>query len=128
MPEIEDSLDICLLTTASELILTCTISNIYPDINLFFRRNSLEAPGQKCTPWENADGTKNKTVIVNAAPSHGHFPYECVASYSDIPEYDYDGEWLTFAYVSLPSQDVVGVTKMNEDDTHPDSGKSSYDQ
>ncbi|XP_063959684.1 uncharacterized protein LOC129266304 [Lytechinus pictus] len=70
----------CSLSTFDTVTITCTASNYFPDIDLFFIHESIttNATYSHIIEETNVDGTKNKSVSIVAKPSEN--PYVCVAS------------------------------------------------
>ncbi|XP_063959103.1 uncharacterized protein LOC135154842 [Lytechinus pictus] len=68
-------------TNATIVTITCSAFGFYPDINLFFLHGFSKVTNFKSIEWENKDGSKNKTILIEATVSDR--PYVCIAS--DIP-------------------------------------------
>nr|XP_054760860.1 CD276 antigen-like [Lytechinus pictus] len=70
----------CRLPASDSVTITCTASKYFPDIDLFFLRESIttNATYSQIGEETNVDGTKNKSVSIVARPSEN--PYVCVAS------------------------------------------------
>nr|XP_054760563.1 uncharacterized protein LOC129266790 [Lytechinus pictus] len=70
----------CSLPAFDSVTITCTASNYFPDIDLFFIHESIttNATYSHTGIETNVDGTKNRSVSIVAKPSET--PYVCVAS------------------------------------------------
>ena len=71
----------CDISTLSSVNLTCSASSFYPDLDLFFLQGTDKIATTETTEWTNDDGTRSKSVTINATPKET--PYVCVAS--DVP-------------------------------------------
>eukprot|EP00057_Strongylocentrotus_purpuratus_P024838 XP_011679312.1 PREDICTED: uncharacterized protein LOC105445462 [Strongylocentrotus purpuratus] len=76
-----DSTQVCSISTNESINITCSATNFYPDLDLFFLHGSQKMTDIGSTELTNDDGTKNKSISIKASASK--MPYICVAS--DIP-------------------------------------------
>ncbi|XP_030834593.1 uncharacterized protein LOC105438439 [Strongylocentrotus purpuratus] len=76
-----DAVQTCSLSTANSITITCSTSNYFPDIDLFFLHESNKMGATTIKEVANMDGTRNKSISTAGKPSES--PYVCVAS--DIP-------------------------------------------
>ncbi|XP_063959099.1 uncharacterized protein LOC135154839 [Lytechinus pictus] len=82
----------CRISTDTIVNITCSVFGFYPDINLFFLHGSSKVTNFKSNEWENKDGSKNKTILIEARVSDR--PYVCIAS--DIPGSTEERAWEIF--------------------------------
>ena len=105
----------CSLTASLEITITCTVSEYFPRISLYFRHGSRNITSLKSSVWNNPDGTLNKTATITAIPSDD--PYICVAS--DIPGYE-EGEQTAAIFIDVPlpestNEDLARITTQHTD-------------
>ncbi|XP_041470122.1 uncharacterized protein LOC121419730 [Lytechinus variegatus] len=86
----------CTITTLTTVNLTCYASGFYPKLSLFFLHGTEKIALSETKEWTNDDETRNKSVLIIAAPSER--PYVCVAS--DLP--GQHKERAVTAFVRLP--------------------------
>ncbi|XP_063959102.1 uncharacterized protein LOC135154841 [Lytechinus pictus] len=82
----------CRISTDTPVNITCSVFGFYPDINLFFLHGSSKVTNFKSIEWENEDGSKNQTILIEARVSDR--PYVCIAS--DVPGSTEERAWEIF--------------------------------
>ncbi|XP_030834596.1 uncharacterized protein LOC115921343 [Strongylocentrotus purpuratus] len=107
-----DAEQTCSLSTANSIIITCSASSYFPDIDLFFLHESKRMGATTIKEVANMDGTKNKSIFTLAEPSES--PYVCVAS--DIPG-SQDQRTVTVTVTFLGS--TVAMTTSSNQTTLP---------
>ncbi|XP_030834584.1 uncharacterized protein LOC105437304 [Strongylocentrotus purpuratus] len=73
--------DFCNITSHIPIEITCSVTNYFPDVDLFFLRGFQNVATSRTNELVNDDGTKNKSIVIEA--EEGEWSYVCVAS--DIP-------------------------------------------
>eukprot|EP00057_Strongylocentrotus_purpuratus_P022162 XP_011676636.1 PREDICTED: uncharacterized protein LOC105444296 [Strongylocentrotus purpuratus] len=86
----------CTISTNHSVVISCTASGYFPDIDLYFLNGSISLHTKDTTEVTNVDGTKNKTIYAIATASE--ISYVCIAS--DIP--GSQGQRTTTVLVNLP--------------------------
>nr|XP_054760711.1 interferon-induced very large GTPase 1-like [Lytechinus pictus] len=71
----------CRVLTNTTITLTCSVTNYYPDIELFFLHGTKQMTTINQVEQTNVDSTKNMSISIEASPSETL--YTCVAS--DVP-------------------------------------------
>nr|XP_054760118.1 uncharacterized protein LOC129266304 [Lytechinus pictus] len=104
----------CSLSTFDTVTITCTASNYFPDIDLFFIHESITTNATYSHPGipTNVDGTKNRSVSIVARPSEN--PYVCVAS--RIPG---SQDRRTVSVTVYPIETTVTMTTAQTNQTTP---------
>ena len=74
----------CVIQSMPPVNITCSVIGYYPNITLYFRKNSEILDNVNSAEWNNTDGTRNKAVTITAVSSD--VLYTCVTS--DIPGLD----------------------------------------
>ena len=102
----------CSFATDSAVNVTCSVSDYFPSITLYFRHELAKVEARESEETNNVDGTKNKSVTIIAVPDDD--PYVCVAS--DIPgsvEHEKYASILLFP-LSPSSTSIYAVTQSTE--------------
>eukprot|EP00057_Strongylocentrotus_purpuratus_P022131 XP_011676605.1 PREDICTED: uncharacterized protein LOC105444284 [Strongylocentrotus purpuratus] len=73
--------DFCNITSHIPIEITCSVTNYFPDIDLFFLRGFQNVAPSRTNELVNDDGTKNKSIVIEA--DGGEWTFVCLAS--DIP-------------------------------------------
>ncbi|XP_041469956.1 uncharacterized protein LOC121419570 [Lytechinus variegatus] len=110
---VSNGLQSCRLPASDSVIITCTASRYFPDIDLFFLHESIttNATYSQISEETNVDGTKNKSVSIVARPSEN--PYVCVAS--RIPG---SQDRRTVSLTVYPIETTVAMTMMTTSQTN----------
>ncbi|XP_063960244.1 uncharacterized protein LOC129266978 [Lytechinus pictus] len=94
-------------TNDSTITLTCSVTNYYPQIELFFLHGSKKMTTINPVQQTNADLTKNRSISIEARVSET--PYTCVAS--DIPGSLTEQKAATILLEPIPSPTTETIKK-----------------
>nr|XP_054760718.1 uncharacterized protein LOC129266988 [Lytechinus pictus] len=103
----------CRVLANRTINLTCSVTNYYPDIELFFLHGTKQLTTINQVEQTNVDSTKNKSISIEAGPSETF--YTCVAS--DVPGLRERKAASIFvgSSISIPSETIpVTVETMKE--------------
>ncbi|XP_063959097.1 uncharacterized protein LOC135154837 [Lytechinus pictus] len=96
----------CRVLTNTTIVLTCSVTNYYPQIDIFFLHGSQKM-NAVAKEWGNDDGTKNKSISIEAQPSQTQ--YICVAS--NIPGTGEQQAATIFVESSTGMHSVTGTSR-----------------
>ncbi|XP_041469903.1 uncharacterized protein LOC121419515 [Lytechinus variegatus] len=94
----------CRVQTNKTITLTCSVTNYYPGIELFFLHGTKQITTIHQEEQNNVDSTKNKSICIEAGPSETL--YTCVAS--DVPgsRERKAASILVESFFSIPSETI----------------------
>nr|XP_054760710.1 uncharacterized protein LOC129266978 [Lytechinus pictus] len=98
-----------ILTNNDTITLTCSVTNYYPQIELFFLHGSKKMTTINPVQQNNADLTKNRSISIEARVSET--PYTCVAS--DVPGSLTEQKAATILVESITSPTTETIKKQS---------------